>query len=60
MKERIIRAAAGVLVILSILLALWINIYWLGLAVFVALNLFQSSLSGFCPLEYLLKRIEDK
>jgi hypothetical protein len=56
MKERIIRAVAGSFVIASILLAIFINIYWLGLAGFVGLNLFQSSITKFCPLEYLLSK----
>jgi hypothetical protein len=56
MKERIIRAVAGSFVIASILLAIFINIYWLGLAGFVGLNLFQSSITKFCPLDYFLSK----
>jgi hypothetical protein len=56
MKERIIRAVAGSFVIASILLAIFVNIYWLGLAGFVGLNLFQSSFTKFCPLDYFLSK----
>ncbi len=56
MKERIIRAVAGVFVLTSILLAIFVNIYWLGLAGFVGLNLFQSSITKFCPLELILEK----
>jgi hypothetical protein len=56
MKERIIRAVAGVFVLTSIVLAIYVNIYWLGLAAFVGLNLFQSSITKFCPLEYFLEK----
>ncbi len=56
MKERIVRAVAGSLVLISITLAYFINIYWLSLAAFVGLNLLQSSFTGFCPLELMLDK----
>ncbi|KAA8476782.1 DUF2892 family protein [Arcticibacter tournemirensis] len=54
MRERIIRAVAGSLVLISALLAFTVNINWLWLAVFVGFNLLQSSVTGFCPLEKIL------
>lgn len=57
MKERIVRIVAGSMVITAVALALTTSIYWLGLAVFVGLNLVQSALSGFCPLEKILARL---
>lgn len=54
MKERIVRAVAGTFVLTSILLAHFVNINWLWLAVFVGVNLLQSSFTKFCPLELLL------
>ena len=56
MKERIVRAVAGIFVLTSILLAIFVNIYWLSLAGFVGLNLFQSSITKFCPLEFFLEK----
>ena len=56
MKERIVRAVAGTMVLLSVLLASFVNIYWLGLAAFVGLNLLQSSFTRFCPLEIILDK----
>lgn len=56
MKERIIRGVAGTFVLISIALAYFINIYWLGLAAFVGLNLLQSAFSRFCPLEKILEK----
>lgn len=47
---------AGVMVLTSVLLAIFVNIYWLGLAAFVGINLFQSSITNFCPLEIILKK----
>lgn len=56
MRERIVRAVAGTMVLISTSLAFFINIYWLGLAVFVGINLLQSSLTRFCPLEIILDK----
>ena len=56
MKERIVRAVAGMFIITSICLAVFVNINWLALAVFVGLNLLQSSITKFCPLEFFLEK----
>jgi len=56
MKERIVRAVAGTMVLISITLAYLISIYWLGLAAFVGINLVQSSFTRFCPLEMILDK----
>lgn len=55
MKERIVRAVAGAMVLTSIALAYTVNINWLWLGVFVGVNLFQSAFTRFCPLELILK-----
>ncbi len=54
MRERIVRTVAGSLVMISITLAYFHNMYWLGLAGFVGINLVQSSFTRFCPLEKIL------
>lgn len=56
MVERIIRAVAGTFVLVSILLAVYVNINWLFFTGFVGLNLLQSAFTKFCPLEYILKK----
>lgn len=56
MKERIVRAVAGTLVLVSILLAYYVNMRWLWVGVFVGINLLQSSFTHFCPLEMILKK----
>jgi hypothetical protein len=56
MRERVIRAVAGTMVLISITLAYFVNIYWLGLAAFVGVNLVQSSFTQFCPLEKILAK----
>lgn len=57
MKESIVRAVAGTFVIISVLLTLFVHINWLAIAVFVGLNLLQSSITKFCPLEYFLEKM---
>lgn len=54
MKERIVRAVAGSMVLASVLLAYFVNINWIWLGVFVGANLLQSSFTKFCPLEKIL------
>jgi hypothetical protein len=60
MRERIVRAVAGSLVLISLLLAFNVNIQWLWLGVFVGANLLQSSFTRFCPLELILKQMKIK
>lgn len=57
MKERMVRAVAGAMVLTSITLAYTININWLWLGVFVGVNLLQSAFTKFCPLELILKAV---
>ena len=56
MKERIIRTVAGSFVLISIVLSHYISEYWLLLALFVGINLVQSSFTKFCPLEKILDK----
>ncbi|MFN2318035.1 MAG: DUF2892 domain-containing protein [Gemmatimonadales bacterium] len=56
-NELVIRRIAGVFVMLSVALAVWVDPRWLYFTAFVGFNLFQSSLTGFCPLERILGRV---
>jgi hypothetical protein len=55
--ENCIRFFAGIFILASLLLARFHSPYWLWFTAFVGFNLFQSSLTGFCPLEILLKKL---
>ncbi|MEX2584840.1 MAG: DUF2892 domain-containing protein [Balneolaceae bacterium] len=55
--ERAIRALAGTMVTLSVILAHLMNPYWLLLALFVGLNLLQSSVTRWCLAERILYRM---
>jgi Zn-dependent protease len=54
--DRIVMAFAGAMVLLSVTLAHFFSPWWLLLAAFVGLNLFQAAFTGFCPLAMILKR----
>ncbi|MGB5171365.1 YgaP family membrane protein [Eudoraea sp.] len=56
MKNRIVRAVAGVFILISILLAVYVNINWLWFTAFVGANLLQSSFSKWCLLEDILAK----
>lgn len=60
--ERYVRLFAGSFVLLSLALGapaspLFVSPYWLWFTAFVGLNLFQSSLTGFCPLVNVLRAV---
>ena len=55
-NEGIIRRFAGVFILLSLLLGWFVHPAWLLLTAFVGLNLLQSSITSFCPLERVLGR----
>lgn len=57
MAERIVRGMAGVFVLLSLILAHFHSPYWLWFTAFVGLNLFQSSVTGWCPALTILKKL---
>lgn len=54
--ERRVRLLAGSLVALSLLLGYLTSPAWHLLGAFVALNLMQSAVTGFCPAEKILRR----
>nr|BFD65698.1 DUF2892 domain-containing protein [Bdellovibrio sp. HAGR004] len=58
--ENQIRAFAGTFILISVALAYFYSPYWLFFTVFVGLNLLQSSFTKFCPLEIILRKIQNK
>ena len=55
--ERGLRIMAGVVVLLSLALAHWVNPYWLLLTGFVGLNLLQSGFTNWCPAMWILGKL---
>ncbi len=57
MVERYLRGIAGVVVLVSLALAVFIDSRWLWLTAFVGLNLLQSAFTGWCLMMTILKRL---
>ncbi len=55
-----VRAFAGSFILLSLVLYQVHSHNWLYFTLFVGLNLLQSSFTGFCPLEMLLRKMQNK
>lgn len=56
MKKNI-RAIAGSFIIISVLLAYFVNINWIWFTLFVGVNLFQYALTDWCLMEKILKKM---
>lgn len=56
--ENQIRAFAGTFILVSLILAYFYSMNWLWFTAFVGANLLQSSVTKFCPLEIILKKIQ--
>ena len=57
MQERVVRAIAGSLILVSIFLTLYVHINWLFLTGFVGLNLLQSSMTKWCLMNDILTKL---
>ena len=58
--ERVVRAMAGSMVLLSVVLVYFVSNAWLLLTVFVGLNLLQSAFTGICPAENIARKLGAK
>ncbi len=57
--EHTIRAIAGTFILISLALAVWVNIHWLWFTAFVGVNLLQSAFTKWCLMEDILKKIKN-
>jgi hypothetical protein len=55
--DRAVLAFAGTVVLASLALGLYVSPNWFWLTAFVGANLLQSSVTGFCPLAIILKKL---
>jgi len=56
--EHKIRMIAGTFVLVSLALGWWASPYWFLFTAFVGLNLLQSSVTKWCFMENILRRLE--
>jgi hypothetical protein len=54
--EPMLRLIAGAFVMASVLLGLYVDTRWLWFTLFVGANLFQSALTGWCPMMTILRK----
>ena len=55
-NELIIRRFAGTFILISLALGWWVSPNWFLFTAFIGVNLIQSTLTGFCPLDRVLSR----
>jgi len=55
--DRFVLAFAGLMILVSLLLGVYMSPYWFWFTAFVGANLFQSAFTGFCPLALILKKM---
>jgi hypothetical protein len=55
--DRIVLGFAGTMILVSLVLAVFHSTNWLWLTAFVGANLLQSSMTGFCPLAIVLRKL---
>jgi hypothetical protein len=57
MIERALRGIAGFMILISVGLAVWVDIRWLWLTAFVGVNLFQSAFTNWCLMMTILRKV---
>jgi hypothetical protein len=55
--DRAVLAFAGVIILVSLLLAWYVSPYWLWLTAFVGANMVQSAFTGFCPAAMVFRKL---
>ena len=55
--ERALTAFAGLMILISLALTLWVHPNFIWFTAFIGANLFQQSFTGFCPASSILKRL---
>jgi hypothetical protein len=54
--DRSVLTFAGTMVLISVALGYFVSPAWLLLTAWVGIMLFQSGITGFCPMAYVFKR----
>lgn len=55
--EQSLRLIAGIVVLVTLLLGLYVHPYWFFMTGFVALNLIQSAFTDWCPMMTILRKL---
>ena len=55
--NRALRLVAGIFILVSLGLAVYVNKNWLWLTAFIGLNLIQSAFTNWCPAMIILRKM---
>lgn len=55
--DRAVLAFAGVMILLSVLLTVYVSPLWMWFTVFIGLNLLQSAFTGKCPAAWAFGKL---
>jgi len=55
--ERTVMAFAGIMILLSVALTVWVHPGFIWFTVFIGANLFQQSFTGFCPAAIVFRKM---
>ena len=57
MRDRFIKGIAGSFILISLILAHYVNPNWIWFTAFVGANLLQSSFTNWCLMDTILKKV---
>jgi DUF2892 family protein len=55
--DRAVLMFAGFVVLISLALGYYVSAYWFLLTAFAGLNMIQASMTGFCPVALVFKKL---
>lgn len=55
--EQALRLIAGIVVLVTMLLGIYVHPYWFFMTGFVSLNLIQSAYTNWCPMMTILRKL---
>jgi len=55
--DRSVMLFAGIMVLVSVVLTVWVSPLWMWFTVFIGANLIQSSFTGFCPAAIIFRKL---
>ena len=55
--DRAVMVFAGVMILASVLLTVYVNSWWLLFTAFIGLNMLQAAFTGFCPAAMIFRRL---
>lgn len=55
--DRSVMLFAGIMILVSVALTVWVSPLWMWFTVFIGANLIQSSFTGFCPAAIIFRKL---